>query len=74
MKKLKKLFSQKLLRTSSSIAIGAALLGITTNADSIKASSPALCKDKLTQTTLKQNISAIKAFKMKIFHREPKQR
>ena len=56
MKKLKKLFSQKLLRTSSSIAVGAALLGITTNADSIKASSPALCKDKLTQTTLKQNI------------------
>ena len=55
MKKLKKSFPQRLISTSSSIAIGAALLGITTNADSIKASQ-ALCKDKLTQTTLKQNI------------------
>jgi len=56
MKKLKKLFLQRLLRTSSSIAFGTALFGITTNADSIEASSPALCKDILTQTTLKQNI------------------
>ncbi len=55
MKKFKNSFPQRLIRTSSSIAIGAALLGITTNADSIKA-SPAVCKDHLTQTTLKQNI------------------
>jgi len=53
---MKKSFIQRLINTSSSIAIGATLLGITTNVDSIKASSPAVCKDKLTQTTVEQNI------------------
>ena len=56
MKNLKNTLTKNLLKTSSSIAIGAALLGITTNVDSIKASSPAVCKDKLTQTTFEQNI------------------
>ena len=56
MKNLKNIFSKKLLRSSSSIAIGTALLGLTTNINAVKASTPALCKDKLTQTTLKKNI------------------
>ena len=56
MKKLKELFPQGLISTSTTIAIGAALLGLTTNVNSAKASSPALCKDRLTQTTLKQNV------------------
>ena len=56
MKNLKNSFSKKLLRSSSSIAIGTALLGLTTNINAVKASTPALCKDKLTQTTLKKNI------------------
>ena len=56
MKKFKHTFSKKLLRTSSSIAIGTAFLGLTTNIDPVKASAPAVCKDVLTQTTAKQNI------------------
>ena len=56
MKKFRKSFQQRFISASSSVAIGAALFGLTTNTNSVKASSPALCKDKLTQTTLKQNI------------------
>ena len=56
MKNLKNNFSTRLLRSSSSIAIGTALLGLTTNMDSLKAEAPPLCKDVLTQTTAKQNI------------------
>ena len=56
MKKLKKTFPEKFLRTSSSIAIGAALFGVIANVDSVEAQAPAICKDVLTQTTNKQNI------------------
>ena len=56
MKNLKKIFSTRLLSSSSSIAIGTALFGFTTNMDSVKAEAPPLCKDVLTQTTAKQNI------------------
>ncbi len=55
MKKFSKSFQQRFISASSSIAIGTALLGLTTNTNSVKA-TPAVCKDKLTQTTLKQNI------------------
>ena len=56
MKNFKNTFSQRLLRSSSTIAIGTALLGLTTNIDSAKAEAPAVCKDVLTQTTAKKNI------------------
>ena len=56
MNKLKNIFSRRLLSSSSSIAIGTALFGLTTNMDSVKADAPPLCKDVLTQTTAKQNI------------------
>ena len=56
MKNFKNIFSKKLLRSSSSIALGTVLLGLTTNIDSVKAEAPPLCKDVLTQTTAKQNI------------------
>ena len=56
MKNLKKIFSTRLLSSSSSIALGTALFGFTTNMDSVKAEAPPLCKDVLTQTTAKQNI------------------
>ena len=56
MKKFRKSFQQRFISASSSVAIGAALLGLITNTNTAKASSPALCKDQLTQTTLKQNI------------------
>ena len=56
MNKLKNIFSRRLLRSSSSIAIGTALFGLTTNMYSVKAEAPPLCKDVLTQTTAKQNI------------------
>jgi len=51
MKKFQNTFVKKLIRTSSSIAIGTAFLGLTTNIDPVKASTPAVCKDVLTQTT-----------------------
>ena len=56
MNNLKKIFSRRLLRSSSSIVIGTALFGLTTNMDSVKAEAPPLCKDVLTQTNAKQNI------------------
>ena len=56
MEKFQNRFAKKLMRTSNSIAIGTALLGLTTNIDTVKASTPAVCKDVLTQTTAKQNI------------------
>ena len=56
MKNFKNTFLKRLLRSSSSIAIGTALLGLTTNMDSAKAQAPAVCKDVLTQTTPKKNI------------------
>ena len=56
MKNLKKIFSTRLLSSSSSIALVTALFGFTTNMDSVKAEAPPLCKDVLTQTTAKQNI------------------
>jgi len=56
MNNLKNIFLTRLLKSSSSIAIGTALFGFTTNMDSVKAEAPPLCKDVLTQTTAKQNI------------------
>ena len=56
MNNLKKIFSTRLLRSSSSIAIGTALFGFATNMHTVKAEAPPLCKDVLTQTTAKQNI------------------
>ena len=56
MKNFKNIFLNRLLRSSGSIALGTALLGLTTNVDPVKADAPPLCKDVLTQTTAKQNI------------------
>ena len=48
--------SQKLLKGFNSLAIGACFLGFTSQVNLVNASTPAVCKDKLTQTTAKENI------------------
>tara|TARA_Y100000991_G_C21924192_1_gene327902 strand:- start:65 stop:913 length:849 start_codon:yes stop_codon:yes gene_type:complete len=48
--------NSRLLKSLNSIAISAGLLGLVSYVNPAKAETPALCKDKLTQTTAKKNI------------------
>ena len=48
--------NSRLLKSLNSIAISAGLLGLFSYVNPAKAETPALCKDKLTQTTVKKNI------------------
>ena len=48
--------SQRLFKSFKLLAIGACFLGFTSQVNLVNASTPAVCKDKLTQTTSKENI------------------